>query len=673
MTYPKMGFGSHYSPFLHFSLRLPMPSVLLSLVTWNSADCVEACVRSALAQTYQDFEFWVVDNASQDDTCARVEALAATDARVKLHRLQENTGFCGGHNYAIDRTRSEYVLLVNPDVEMDPDYLANALTAMNLDERIGTVCGLLVQGREEDPYIDSAGMRALPDSRFALRLHGQRLKAAAPKPGYVDGADGALPLFRRRFVDDLRVEGQFFDERFFAHKEDWDVAWRGQLYGWRTWFEPACRALHPRQFLPAKVLLRNRIAGAIKTDAVKNQWLLMMKNLPRWKFPQVLLQILPRQAAIFLYSTLFEHSSLPAYRYVWQRRHEIRQSRTLIQTRSRKGWQPAPYEPGTPHQPLLSICVPTYHRAELLARTLRSIGPLPADVEVIVSDNSTDNDDCQDMAHRLLASQPSGQWHYYRNAPGSTIVDNFAICVSRAKGHYIYHLHDDDYLLEGGLDIMMRILRHVRGEHHVIVFGVELVDSQCRVMREQTVLWRQVWQPQEALEKVLTHSSLIRMPAIVASREAYHAAGGPDLQQGNTVDTDMWARIFARYQVLRVPNKVAAYTIHEGAATSRMFTKITIGQLLRIFEKSQSMLPESRLRKAKALFFHQFILAGTYRSLKQHDLASAQEIFRLFEEPSIRQLSVPLRWRPLRLAFSVLNGLYLLEKYSRYTPEDLIS
>ncbi|UOQ50797.1 glycosyltransferase family 2 protein [Hymenobacter cellulosivorans] len=326
-----------------------MPSVLLSLVTWNSADSVEACLRSALAQTYSDFEFWVVDNASADDTCARVEALSAADKRLKLHRLPQNTGFCGGHNYALDRTQSDYVLLVNPDVEMQPDYLAKAVAAMQRDEQIGTVCGLLVQSQEADPYIDSAGMTALPDGRYRLRLHRQRVSEAALEPGYVDGADGALPLFRRRFINDLRIEGHFFDPRFFAHKEDWDVAWRGRLYGWRTWFEPSCRALHPRQFLPANLRLRNRLASAIKTDAVKNQWLLLIKNTTPAQAPRLLLQAIPRQLAIMAYSVLFERSSLPAYRYIWQHWREAVESRKIIQARARRGWQPAS-GPTTPTQ-----------------------------------------------------------------------------------------------------------------------------------------------------------------------------------------------------------------------------------------------------------------------------------------------------------------------------------
>lgn len=313
-----------------------MPPILLSIVTWNSAGVIEACLAAALAQTYSNFTVWVVDNASADDTCARVAAVAARDARVQLHALPVNTGFCGGHNYALNRSTSWAVLLVNPDVEMDPDYLACAVAALQADPRLGTVCGLLLQSRDAQPRIDSTGLVRLSGGRYALRHHGQLLPETPLAAALVDGADGALPLYRRAFIDDLRVEGQFFDERFFAHKEDWDIAWRGQLYGWRTLFEPACRALHPREFRPADLRRRLRLSGTIKADSVKNQWLLLLKNTPAAQLPGLWLRALPRQLGILLYCLLLERRSLRAFRYVWLHRAGIRASRGLIQQRARR-------------------------------------------------------------------------------------------------------------------------------------------------------------------------------------------------------------------------------------------------------------------------------------------------------------------------------------------------
>ncbi|WP_345111044.1 glycosyltransferase family 2 protein [Hymenobacter algoricola] len=638
---------------------------MLSLVTWNSGATVEACLRSALAQTYRDFEFWIVDNASVDDTCARVAAFAAADPRVRLHPLATNTGFCGGHNYSLDRTRSDYVLLVNPDIEMAPDYLARAVAAMQTDARIGTVCGLLVQSAEADPCIDSAGMDALPDGRFQLRQHGQRLSQAGPLTAHeVDGADGALPLYRRRFIDDLRVEGQFFDERFFAHKEDWDVAWRGRLYGWRTLFEPACRAVHPRCFRPADLKLRRRLSASMKQEAVKNQLLLLLKNLEPGRMVPVLARALPRQLAILAYSVLLERDSLQGYASVWRQRRAVWHSRQLVQHRARQPWVAPPLPAaaaGSDWEPLLSICVPTYHRPEMLARTLRSLGPLPDDVELIVSDNSTDNNFSEHMTRHVLDGQPAGQWRYFRNEPGGTVTSNWTHCLRRARGHFVHMLHDDDYLLPGALATMLRTLRVVRGQHEAVLFGVSVVDIQGNLISRKQARAAGYLPPAVALEQVLTDSSFVRIPAIVVSRAAYQADGLPDPTQLNTDDTELWARLFARYGVYRVPECVAAYTVHPGAQTTGVFNERIIGLLLRVFQKADKthLLSQSRLRRAQALFFHQFILAGAYRSLRRRDVPAARRVLSLFAVPALRALPVPLRWLPVRMAFELLTWLGL--------------
>lgn len=637
-----------------------MPAVLLSVVTWNSAATIEACLQSALQQTFRDFEVWVMDNNSHDDTCACVAALAAQDSRIRLHALGRNTGFCGGHNFSLDRTEHPLVLLVNPDVEMAPDYLSRAVATMQRDARIGTVCGLLVQSLEADPRIDSAGMVALPDGRYRLRLHGQRLSEVPDlQPTCVDGADGALPLYRRAFIDDLRVQGEFFDSRFFAHKEDWDIAWRGQLFGWQTVFEPACRALHPRVFQPANLQLRRRLNGAIKVDAVKNQWLLLIKNTPPRRALGLLLRALPRQLAIIAYAAVAERSSLRAVSYLWQNWRSVWATRRLVQHRARLPWQPT----DTPAAggPLLSICVPTYHRPELLARALRSIGPLPAEVEVIISDNSTRNAASQHMSAHVLAGQPAARWRYYRNEPGGTAAANWAACVERARGHYLLMLHDDDYLLPGALHTMLQTLRAVRSQQHAVLFGVRVVDAARHEIQRQVPAQASYLSPEQAVEALLSDSSMVRMPALVVSREAYLRTGGPDPQQHDTDDTDLWLRVFAYGGVLQVPALTAAYSVHEGALTASVFQEHNIQLLQRIFQKArtQQLLPERQLQRAEARFFHQFILAGAYRALRRHDVQGARKVLALLQLPQLRHLATPLHWLPVRLGMQLLTRLQL--------------
>ena len=122
-------------------------------------------------------------------------------------------------------------------------------------------------------------------------------------------------------------------DQTFNQGQDWDIAWRGRLYGWRTVCEPACRALHPRDFRPADLGLRQGLSAAIKADAVKNQ-LLLLKNPRRYQIRHLWLRALPRQLGILGYCLLLERSSLGAYRSVLRQWTSIVASRCQIQARA---------------------------------------------------------------------------------------------------------------------------------------------------------------------------------------------------------------------------------------------------------------------------------------------------------------------------------------------------
>ena len=312
-----------------------MPAASISIVTWNSATTIQRCLESILCQTVTDYELFVVDNHSEDETSSIVRQYQ--DPRLRFIALPENIGYCGGHNTAIRCAQAPHVLLVNPDISMHPDYLEVALRSISKDEHIGTVCGLLVQQELDHPQcrVDSAGLDILRDRRCRLRHHGRQLSDVHLTAQEIFGADGALPLYRRSMIDDVAIRGDLFDERFFAHKEDWDVSWRSTLMGWKTVFEPACIALHPRFFKPGDLRLRKEVGESIKYHAVKNQLLLLLKNEDAGNFVKDLLFIVSRQFAILMYAILFERSSLKAYGYVVRQWRSIMADRALIHARTK--------------------------------------------------------------------------------------------------------------------------------------------------------------------------------------------------------------------------------------------------------------------------------------------------------------------------------------------------
>lgn len=310
-----------------------MKKLVVSLVTWNNAEIVHDCLVSVLNQSFSDFQFLIIDNNSKDETCNIIESFS--DSRIKLIKLKENTGFCGGHNFAIQNSESEFILLVNPDIDMKQDFIKNALETMKKNERIGTVCGLLLQteaGKLES-IIDSAGMEMKRSRIMELRFHCKRLKNVILKEEEIFGADGALPLYRRAMIEDISINKQFFDEAFHSHKEDWDVAWRSSVFGWKTYFNPLCIAIHPRQFKPKSLKVRRRMSKEVKFHAVKNQFLLLLKNESASGFSKNFIFIIPRQILILIYILFFELGSLKAYKFVINNYSSIMKTRKYIQER----------------------------------------------------------------------------------------------------------------------------------------------------------------------------------------------------------------------------------------------------------------------------------------------------------------------------------------------------
>jgi len=310
-------------------------------------------------------------------------------------------------------------------------------------------------------------------------------------------------------------------------------------------------------------------------------------------------------------------------------------------------------------RPLLTVCIPTYRRPDLLARALASISASvvdrEGDVEILVSDNAPEVG--RAVATRWLASW-SGPSRYVGNARDIGAVQNFNQCITESRGRFVMLLHDDDYLLP---DALPRILSAVEnaGSVRCFVFGVLVVDGDGRVLRRQGGRTTERLSPQVAMQRVLTNSSLIRIPALVVDRDAVVDVGGFDASVGNPTDFDLFIRLFGRFGFTTVSETVSAYTVHEVAQTSSMFRPDMVDTLMTIFDRAVAMevLPERVVRQSQVEWFHQFVLGGAYRHLRAGETAEASQILSLLNLPATRRLGTSRKWRPIRLIFSVLVRL----------------
>jgi len=240
-----------------------MPRFSLIILNWNGRDLLDGCLRSVVAQDSDDFETIVVDNGSDDGSCEMVEREFPA---VILIKNLENTGFCLGNNIGIADAAGEVIVLVNNDSELAPDFVSRLAVACDADPSAGMYATkVLMYDRPE--LLDSAGLLVYPDG--VCRSRGWLDPDAAPydEPADVLGPVGCAAAYRREMLEDVGL----FDERYFAYLEDLDLAFRGQLRGWRCRYVPDVVSLHKKSMtsgyhsaFKAHLVERNRIWNAVK-------------------------------------------------------------------------------------------------------------------------------------------------------------------------------------------------------------------------------------------------------------------------------------------------------------------------------------------------------------------------------------------------------------------------
>lgn len=315
-----------------------MVSILIT--TYNSASVLKTCLESALAQDYADREIIVVDNASSDGTRA---VLREFESRLQAIYNDANRGFAGGQNQGIAASRGDWLLSLNPDVMLKPDFLSTLLTAAAQmvaprdGERIGTLCGKLLRWKpgasdERSNTVDSSGIYFLRNLRHLDRGSDEIDRGQYERREFVIGATGAAALYRRAMVQDISIGGEFFDEDFFAYREDADVAWRAQLMGWSCLYVPEAVAWHVRRVTPERF---RELPDEINRHSIKNRFLMRAKNASAGLYLRLLIPITARDLLIFGYCVLFDRRLLSGLGLLWRKRDKIREKRRWIQAHRR--------------------------------------------------------------------------------------------------------------------------------------------------------------------------------------------------------------------------------------------------------------------------------------------------------------------------------------------------
>lgn len=308
----------------------PVHSVTVQVVTYNSAEDITDCLDAVLRQTYPIDKILVIDNASKDGTADRVSSYIKDlgQPRVQFVPNPSNSGFAPAHNQGIRMTQSDYVLVLNPDVELGAEYVERIVKLMDRHPEVGSATGLLLLKSSPD-IVDSTGLLMNGIWRAVDRGAGESA-ARWRDSGEVFGVSGAAAMYRRAMIKEISVHGEFFDEDFFAYKEDVDVAWRANLLGWKAYYCADALATHARGWKKGS---RNQQPLAIRRYSYINRYKMIYKNLTGSHWVKYLPKLLVFELASNAYMLLREPKVLGAWMGFIQQLPDLRKKRREIRGR----------------------------------------------------------------------------------------------------------------------------------------------------------------------------------------------------------------------------------------------------------------------------------------------------------------------------------------------------
>ena len=203
---------------------------------WNGLALLRPCLDTLRQQTLDAYEIIVVDNASSDDSVA---VLQRDYPEVRTIALSENLGYSGGCNAGIRAARGEIVVLLNNDIEAEPDWLAELVAALDRHPEAGFAASRMMIHTDRQ-RLNAAGdiyrRNGTPDSRGVRELYGSPYDEEV----LVFGACGGAAAYRASMLEDIGL----LDERFFMYCEDVDLSWRAQLAGYRCVYAPKAVVYH---------------------------------------------------------------------------------------------------------------------------------------------------------------------------------------------------------------------------------------------------------------------------------------------------------------------------------------------------------------------------------------------------------------------------------------------
>jgi GT2 family glycosyltransferase len=218
--------------------------ISIVILNWNGKKHLEKYLSPVVAFSDPAIASIVVaDNGSTDDS---VEFLKEKFPQIELIELDQNYGFAGGYNKALEKVDADIYCLLNSDVRITPGWLDPVISLFESDHSIAAIQPKILSDRDQS-YFEHAGAAGGFIDKYGYPFcRGRIMNVKEQDCGQYDQqtdifwASGACLFIRA----DLFRKNNGFDADYFAHMEEIDLCWRLKNQGYRVVFTPESKIYH---------------------------------------------------------------------------------------------------------------------------------------------------------------------------------------------------------------------------------------------------------------------------------------------------------------------------------------------------------------------------------------------------------------------------------------------
>ncbi|MFA5309347.1 MAG: glycosyltransferase [Dehalococcoidales bacterium] len=558
----------------------PISRVSVILPTYNRALYVGEAIQSVLDQTYKNFELIVVDDGSTDNTREVVNSYK--DPRVR-YLYKENGGVSSARNTGIKASDRDFIAFLDSDDLWLPENLEVKIKLLDAHPEAGLVCS-------DAYFLDNKTKanigRLWGEKRFKYSANPTQA-AQHPLKELLYRSCFIMPqatMLRRRVFETIG----YLDESL-PTSEDWDLfvrivqrfpievidmpllkirrhddsLSRNQEKVYRGAVTAINKAIASGTFSRAELkLLKERLA---LEHCRYGRWSLLgdrQEDATKALFASIKINPLCFRPYAYLALSLFGTRRFRALRS-WKKtlKHRAAVPARLVVARPAMAQSTVRAEDikkaGAAAK--VSVVIPTYNRAGLIAETIRSVlaQTLPEFEIIVVDDGSTDN------TGEVVAAfkDPRVRYILQENA-GVSAARNTGI--KAAGGTYIAFLDSDDLLLEKALETSVQVLE--KNPQAAFSYGkAYLMDEKQRIfgVREQREEGSYIRDGREEIKKAILNGNHVPTSTIMARRQYLEEIGLFDASfKGGSEDFDLWVRLAGSHQVAYIAEPLIKYRMH---------------------------------------------------------------------------------------------------------------